>query len=184
MSDGSLKLKPYDFFASGHVAVCLVYATVGSCCWCKHFDNKKGKSLDAWMIFIPPPYFVWYPAIVVCTEISLCNRLLHTAPCVRVFVHIKVEQQRITVDTVAALESDNPTSSHLFHLSLSSLSPSPSLLYSLPGSSAEASTITATSTCLLTVSNGDRRLRRREGEDSGLHACHDGRKLPQWQRGW
>lgn len=94
---------------------------------------------------------------------------------------IKVEQQRITVDTAAALESDNTTSSHLFHLSLSSLSPSPSLFYSLPGSSAEASTITATSTCLLMVSNGDRRLGRREGEDSGCmpatmgENCHNDR---------
>lgn len=73
----------------------------------------------------------------------------------------------IKVDTAAALESDNTTSSHLFHLSLSSLAPSPFLFYSLPGSCAEASAITAASTCLLTVSNGDRRLGRREGEDSG-----------------
>lgn len=66
----------------------------------------------------------------------------------------------------------------LCHLSLP---PSASLFYSLPGSSAEASTITATSTCLLTVSNGDRRLRRREGEDSGCtpatmgENCHNDR---------
>lgn len=66
----------------------------------------------------------------------------------------------------------------LCHLSLP---PSPSLFYSLPGSSAEASTITAASTCSLTVSNGDRRLRRREGEDSGCmpatmgENCHNDR---------
>lgn len=96
---------------------------------------------------------------------------------------VNVEQQRILVDTAAALESDNAATSRLFHLSLSSLSlpPSASLFYSLPGSSAEASTITATSTCLLTVSKSDRRLRRREGEDNGCtpatmgENCHNDR---------
>lgn len=113
--------------------------------------------------------------------ISLCNISHTTLACVRGRMCVKVERQRILVDTAAALESDNAATSHLFHLSLSSLPPSSSLFYSLPGSSAEASTITATSTCLLTVSNGDRRLRRREGEDSGCtpatmgENCHNDR---------